>query len=75
MLSAYKQKIMNELSVIPDNAMPNLYRILHLLTSEFSKKTKKQDKRGSLKGIWKGSAVEASLFSEAKKALFPYEYK
>lgn len=27
------------------------------------------------KGIWKGSEIDESLFMEAKKTLFPYEYK
>jgi hypothetical protein len=33
----------------------------------------KKGKRGSLKGIWKGSQIDESLFNEAKKSLFPYE--
>ncbi len=30
-------------------------------------------KRGSLKGIWKGSIIDENLFSEARKSLFNYE--
>jgi hypothetical protein len=35
-------------------------------------KAKMSGKRGSLKGIWKGSVVDEKLFSEAKSSLFPY---
>ena len=29
--------------------------------------------RGSVKGIWKGSLIDDSLYEESKKSLFPYE--
>ena len=33
-----------------------------------------KENRGSLKGIWKGSQIDESLFLDAKKSVFPYEY-
>lgn len=53
--------------------LPNLYRIIHLLTGEISACAQKSGKRVSLKGIWKGSYIDESLFTEVRKSLFPYE--
>ncbi len=75
MLSTYKEKILKEVEQIPEDKMPKLYRIIHLLTSELIPKQKKTGKRGSLKGIWKGSQIDELLFIKAKKSLFPYEYR
>lgn len=35
----------------------------------------RKGKRGSLRGIWKGSIVDESLFIEARRSLFNYEDK
>jgi len=75
MLSSYKEKILKELEVVPEEMMPKIYKIIHLLATELMPKTKVTGNRGSLKGIWKGSQIDESLFFEAKKSLFPYEYK
>ena len=75
MLSTYKEKILKELEVVPEEMMPKIYKIIHLLATELMPKTKDTGNRGSLKGIWKGSQIDESLFLEAKKTLFPYEYK
>jgi len=75
MLSTYKEKILKELELVPDEMMPKIYKIIHLLATELMPKTKDRGNRGSLKGIWKGSQIDESLFLEAKKSLFPYEYK
>ncbi len=74
MKSTYKEKIIKEIEKIPEEKMPQLYRIIHVLFTELISETKKTGKRGSLKGIWKGSRIDESLFMEAKKSLFPYEY-
>ena len=73
MPSAYKEKILREIEKVPEDKMPKLLRIIHLLTTETTPKKKKPGNRGSLKGIWKGSQIDESLFNEAKKSLFPYE--
>jgi len=73
MRSKYKEKISKEIENIPENKMPKLYKVIHVLTSEIISKTGKTGKRGSLKGIWKGSNIDESLFNKAKKSLFPYE--
>jgi len=73
MQSTYKEKILKEIESIPNDRMPKLYRVIHLLVSELIPQTKKTGNRGSLKGVWKGSQVDESLFIEAKKSLFPYE--
>ncbi len=75
MSTTYKDRILKEIEEIPDDKMPQLYRIIHLITSEFTSTTKKAGKRGALRGIWKGSQIDESLFIEAKKSLFPYEPK
>jgi hypothetical protein len=69
----YKKKILQEIEKIPDDKLANMYRIIHLLSSELKGGAKKTGKRISLRGIWKGSQINDSLFNEAKKALFPYE--
>lgn len=69
----YKKKILQELYKVPDEKLPNMYRIIHLLASELTTGTKKKGKGNSLKGIWKGSLIDDSLFGEAKKSLFSYE--
>lgn len=74
MLSAYKEKILKELEGVPDEMMPKLYKIIHLLTTELMQKKDDKKNRGSLKGIWKGSQIDESLFLDAKKSVFPYEY-
>lgn len=71
----YKEKILKEIERVPEEMMPKLYKVIHLLTTELMPKTKKTGNRGLLKGIWKGSQIDESLFLEAKKSLFPYEYK
>ena len=75
MLSTYKEMILKELEVVPEEMMPKLYKIIHLLATELMPKTKDTGNRGSLKGIWQGSQIDESLFLEAKKSLFPFEYK
>jgi len=73
MLSTYKEKIFKKIERVPEEKMPKLYRIIHLLTTELG--SKKTGKRESLKGIWRGSQIDDSIFLEAKKSFFPYEYK
>ncbi len=69
----YKKKILQEIEKVPDEKLANMYRIIHLLTGELMEWYKKSGKRVSLKGIWKGSQIDDSLFDEAKKSLFPYK--
>jgi mRNA-degrading endonuclease YafQ of YafQ-DinJ toxin-antitoxin module len=73
MQSTYKGKILKEIEKIPEDRMSKLYRVIHLLIGELIPQTKKTGNRGSLKGVWKGSRIDESLFIEAKKSLFPYE--
>lgn len=75
MEATYKERMLKEIEQIPEEKMPKLYRIIHLLSAELISKTKKTENRGSLKGIWKGSKINESLFVEAKKSIFPYEYR
>ena len=73
MQTSYKEKILKEIEKIPDDKLGNIYKIIHLLTAEITSGVKKTGKRVSLRGIWKGSQIDDSLFTEAKKSLFPYE--
>ena len=75
MSSSYKERLLKEIEDIPEGMMPKLYKIIHLLKLELMPGTRKSPVRSSLKGIWKGSQIDESLFLEAKKSLFPYEYK
>jgi hypothetical protein len=74
MPSKYKEKILKELEEVPSEMMPKLYKIIHLLTTELIQKKDEKENRGSLRGIWKGSQIDDSLFLDAKKSVFPYEY-
>jgi hypothetical protein len=75
MATSYKMKIIKEIEKVPDEKLGNIYKIIHLLTSELTHETKKSGKRMSLKGIWKGSQIDDSIFSDARKSVFPYERK
>lgn len=75
MLSTYKEKIIKEIEAVPEEMMPKLYKIIHVLASELIRNRKETGHRGSLRGIWKGSHIDESLLFDAKKSLFPYEYK
>ncbi len=75
MQTSYKEKILKEIEKIPDDKLENIYKIVHLLTGDITAGTKKTGKRDSLRGIWKGSQIDDTLLSEARKSLFPYESK
>ncbi len=75
MQTSYKERILREIERIPDDKLRNIYKIIHLLTGEIAAEVRKTGKRSSLRGIWKGSQIDESLFSEARKSLFPYEKK
>jgi hypothetical protein len=75
MASTYKEKLIKEIEETPQEIIPKLYEMMHHLRIELMQKSQRSVIRGSLKGIWKGSEIDETLFSEAKKALFPYEVK
>lgn len=75
MSSTYKEKLLREIEEIPKEVIPKLYRVIRILKTELIPKAEKSGIRGSLRGIWKGSQIDESLFIEAKKSLFPYENK
>ena len=71
----YKEKLLREIEEIPKEMAPKLYRVIRILKIELISKPEKTRTRGSLKGIWKGSQIDESLFIEARKSLFSYEDK
>jgi len=73
MSQVYKEKIMQDINEIPVDMLPKFYKIVHLLKKELVSPMGKSNQRNSLKGIWKGSEVDDSLFDEAKKSMFNYE--
>ncbi len=75
MSSKYKEKIFKELEAIPEKKMGKLYKFIHLLATESTPTVKKTGKHGSLKGIWRGSQIDESIFIEAKRSIFTYEHK
>lgn len=70
MATKYKEKLLKEIAQVPDETMPNLYRIFHVLKAELARKTKKGD-RGSLRGIWGNHRIDEPLFHEAKNPFSP----
>ena len=73
MQSTYKERLLKEIEGFPEEKISKLYKIIHILRIELMQKAKKPGIRGSLKGVWKGSQIDESLFLEAKISLFPYE--
>ena len=73
MASTYKERLLKEIEGFPEEKIPKLYKIIHILRTELMQKVSKTGNRGSLKGIWRGSQIDEELFLEARKSLFPYE--
>jgi len=73
MQSTYKERLLKEIEGFPEEKISKLYKIIHILRIELMQKARKPGIRGSLKGVWKGSQINESLFLEAKRSLFPYE--
>ena len=72
----YREKLLREIEVTPPEMTPILYKIVHLLNSQWNASLEsRKGKRGSLKGIWKGAIIDESLFTEARRSLFNYEDK
>ncbi len=73
-MSQYKEKLLGEVKEVAEEMASRIYKIVHLLKLEFYSNSRRK-KRGSLKGIWKGSKIDEDIFDSAKKSLFPYGYK
>ena len=73
MSQVYKEKIFSDIESIPVDQLPKLYRIFHLLKKELVYPKSKFGNRASLRGIWKSSEIDESLFGEARRSLFNYE--
>ena len=71
MASSAKDRLLKGIGELPEEAIPKLYRILRALRIEHNQNDKRSSVRGSLKGIWKDSRVDETLFDEAKHSLFP----
>jgi hypothetical protein len=69
-----KNKILDEIEDLSEAQLYKIYQMIHLLNTKFIKKTDIKEKRGSLKGIWKGSTIDETSISAAKKTMFPYNY-
>ena len=70
MPTTYKEKLIEEIKSIPEEMLPKLYKIIHILKVELMLAPKEKKGRSSLKGIWKGSQIDDSLFIEAKNPSF-----
>jgi len=75
MATTYKQKLLGEINAVPEELLPRFYRIVHTIRKELTIQVAVKPTRGSLRGIWRNVRVEESLISEAKKSIFPYEYR
>jgi len=72
----YREKLLREIESTPKEMTPILYKVVHLLNNQLSAGSESREvKRGSLRGIWKGSIIDEELFIEARKSLFDYETK
>ena len=74
MATKYREKLLKEIEQVPEESIPNLYRIFHILKVELARKAK-TGKRGSLREIWGKKRVYENLFHDAKRSLFPYDTK
>ena len=72
MPSIYKERPLKEIEGMPEENISKLYKIIDILRAELMRKPEKSPVRGSLKGIWKGSQIDETLFIEAEESLFPY---
>jgi len=74
MATEYREKLLKEIAQVPEESIPNLYRIFHILKVELTRKTK-TGKRGSLRKLLGPKRVDENLFQDAKRSLFPFETK
>jgi len=75
MLLTHKERLLKEIDEFPDETIPKLHKIIHVLKTELIGKYKKPRIRGSLKGIWKGSQIDDALYLKSRRSLFPYEHQ
>lgn len=69
MAMTYKQKLIGEINVLPEELIPRFYRIVRTLRWELMNKTAVTPKRGSLRGLWGNSEIDESHILAAKKSL------
>lgn len=70
----YRKKLLQEIKSIPKEMTPILYKVVRLLNTGWGASSEsRKGKRGSLRGIWKGTVIDESLFIEARRSLFNYE--
>ena len=75
MATDYKQKLLNEINVLPESFLPRFYRVMHIMLKELAFQPSIKSSRDSLRGIWGCNIVDESMIEEAKNSLFPYELK
>jgi len=71
MATDYKQKLLNEINVLPESFLPRFYRVIHIMLRELAFQPSIKSSRDSLRGIW-CNIVDESMIEEAKNSLFPY---
>ena len=73
MLSTYKEKLIQEIETIPDEMIPQFYRIINVLKNEIVNKPQPVNDKQTLRGIWRGSKIKNNLIKQAKDSVFSYE--
>jgi hypothetical protein len=75
MQSLYKKKLSLEIDGLPENEVKKFYKIIRVLKENSGSGVAARKKNVSLRGIWKGSALNDRIFESAKESLFHYEGK
>ena len=73
MISTYKEKLIQEIETIPEEMIPQFYRIINVLKKELVIKPQPVNNKQTLRGIWKGSKISNNLIEQAKGSVFSYE--
>jgi hypothetical protein len=72
-MDTYKEKLLHEIQLIPDDMGYQFYQVFHALSEALLTRREREKQRCSLAGIWAGSEIDDNLFDSARKSVFSYE--
>jgi hypothetical protein len=73
MLKVQFESVLKNQVLIEKETLEKLIQIAKQVDEIEIKEVSTPKKRGSLRGIWKGSQISEDLFLEARRSLFSYE--